>query len=34
MEDFTYTDWLWLKFGVLVVIVMAWNFWKGITGRK
>lgn len=28
-----YTDWLWIKFGVLVVLAGIWGFWRGITGQ-
>lgn len=34
MENFNYSDWLWVKLIGLVVVVAAWNFWKGLTGRK
>lgn len=31
--DFTFTDYLWLKFGVLVFLAAIWGFWRGFTGQ-
>lgn len=28
-----YTDWMWIKFGVLVLLAGIWGFWRGITGQ-
>lgn len=28
-----FTDYLWIKFGVLVTLVAIWGFWRGITGQ-
>ncbi|MDP9995486.1 hypothetical protein J2W28_006446 [Variovorax boronicumulans] len=29
-----YSDWLVIKVLGVLAVVAAWNFWKGITGRK
>jgi hypothetical protein len=28
-----YTDYMLLKAGVIVVLAIVWNFWKGLNGK-
>lgn len=28
-----FTDWLWIKFGALVLLAAIWGFWRGFTGQ-
>lgn len=28
-----YTDWMWIKFGVFVVLAAIYGLWEGLNGR-